>query len=173
MVRQVASIVRASALRSRVFTLAKAWVEVWRVGEQEGELGLSGADRGANGVAFVTAEVVHDDHVAAVEGWDENLLDMAAEAHALDRSADDAGRSEAAAMLRSNEREGAPSPEGALWRRGVCLWRIGRRCASCWAYLSVVHKDKPPRINPRLTRLPSFAPTGDVCPVLFGGAEIF
>jgi hypothetical protein len=37
----------------------------------------------------------------------------------------------------------------------------------------LVNKDQPPRIDPRLTRLPPFTPTGDVRPVLFGGAKAF
>jgi hypothetical protein len=37
----------------------------------------------------------------------------------------------------------------------------------------LVNKDKPPRIDRRLTRLPAFTPPGDVRPVLFGGAKAF
>jgi hypothetical protein len=39
--------------------------------------------------------------------------------------------------------------------------------------LSVVDEDKPPRIDRRLTRLPSLTPPGDVRPVLLGGAQAF
>jgi hypothetical protein len=48
---------------------------------------------------------VHDDNVARREDWDENLLDISAEAHAIDRSVDDAGRGEPVATQRRQERE--------------------------------------------------------------------
>jgi hypothetical protein len=93
MVRQVASTVRASALRSRVFILAKACsIEVWRVGGEEKELGFGGADGGANSVALVAAEVVHNDNVARREARDEDLFDISVEARAIDRSVDDRAR---------------------------------------------------------------------------------
>jgi hypothetical protein len=44
------------------------WIEIWRVGGQEKELGFGGADGGANGAALMAAEVVHDDNVAR-RGW--------------------------------------------------------------------------------------------------------
>ena len=89
-------------------------IEVWRVGGQEEELGFGGADRCANGAALMAAEVVHDDDVARRENGRENLLDISAEARAIDRSVDDAGRGEPVATQRRQEREGPPSPEGRL-----------------------------------------------------------
>jgi hypothetical protein len=37
----------------------------------------------------------------------------------------------------------------------------------------LVDEDKPPRIDPRLTRLPPLTPPGEVRTVLFGGAKAF
>ena len=75
MVRQVSSMVRASTFRKRVFICEGLfdWIEVPRIGRQEEELGFGGADGGANGAAFVTSEVVHDDNVARREDREENL----------------------------------------------------------------------------------------------------
>ena len=56
MVRQVSSMVRASALRSRVFIFCEDLfnrIEVWRVGGQEQEFGFGRADGGANGAALM------------------------------------------------------------------------------------------------------------------------
>jgi hypothetical protein len=75
-------------------------------------LALARADGEANGAALMAAEVVHDDNIAGREDRDENLLDISAEAHAIDRSIDDAGRGEAVATQRRQEREGPPPPEG-------------------------------------------------------------
>ena len=75
-------------------------------------MALARADGEANGAALMAAEVVHDDNIAGREDRDENLLDISAEAHAIDRSVDDAGRGEPVATQPRQEREGSPSPEG-------------------------------------------------------------
>jgi hypothetical protein len=57
--------------------------------------------------------------------------------------------------------------------------RIGHGCGSCRSWPracpreggGLVDEDKPPRIDPRLTRLPPLTPPGDVRTVLFGGAK--
>jgi len=67
MVRQVASMVRASALREPGVHFGEGRfgrVEVWRRGGREEELGFGRSDGGANGAALMAAEVVHDDDVA-------------------------------------------------------------------------------------------------------------
>ena len=77
------------------------WIEVWRVGGQEQEFGFGRADGDANGAALMTAEVVHDDNVAWREDREENLLDVSAEACAIDRSVDDAGCGEPVGSVRN------------------------------------------------------------------------
>ena len=116
MVRQVSSIVRASALQRLHFGEGLLdRIEVWRVGGQEEELGFGGADGCANGAALMAAEVVHDDNVAWGENRKENLLDISAEACAIDRSVDDAGRGQPVATQPRQEGQGPPSAE---WRFG-------------------------------------------------------
>ncbi len=51
-------------------------VEVGAVGRQEEQMGASGSDGGAGGLALVAAEVVEDDDVARREGRGEDLLDV-------------------------------------------------------------------------------------------------
>ncbi len=117
MVRQVSSMVRASALRSKVFIFGEGLldrIEVWRVGGQEKELGFGGADGGANGAALMAAEVVHDDNVARREDREERLFDISAKACAIDRSVGDAGRGEPVATQRRQKGEGPPSAEERL-----------------------------------------------------------
>src|SRR5580700_6616091 len=176
MVRQVSSMVRASALRSKVFHLGEGlldWVEVWRVGGQEEELGFGRADGGANGAALMATEVVHDDNIAGREDRDENLLDISAEAHAIDRSVDDAGRGEAVATQRRQEREGSPSPEGRFGDEAFASGASAMGARHVGLGPGLVDEDKPPRIDRRLTRLPPLTPPGDVRSVLFGGAKTF
>ena len=86
-------------------------IEVWRVGGQEEELGFGRADGGANGAALMAAEIVHNDDVARREDGHENLLDISAEACAIDRSVDDGGRGEPVAPQRRQESERLPFAE--------------------------------------------------------------
>ena len=149
------------------------WIEVWRVGGQEEELGFGGADGGANGAALMAAEVVHDDNVARREDRDENLLDISAEACAIDRSVDDAGRGEPVATQRRQESEGPPFAEGRFGDEAFASGASAMGARHVGFRPGLVDEDKPPRIDRRLTRLPPLTPPGDVRPVLFGGAKAF
>jgi hypothetical protein len=124
---------------------------------------LGGADDGANGAALMAAEVIHDDNVARREDGRENLLDISAEACAVDRSVDDAGCRQTVATQRRQKREGPPSAEG---RFGDTRWPLAHRPSVRVMLVlaqslppgldpgGLVDEDKPPRIDRRLTRLP-------------------
>ena len=60
-------------------------IEVWRIGRQVPQPGTGRFDRVAQGRRFVAAEIVHDDNVAGLEDRQELLLDVGAEAFAVDR----------------------------------------------------------------------------------------
>ena len=132
-----------------------------------------GADRGANGAALMAAEVVHNDDVARREDGHENLLDISAEACAIDRSVDDAGRGEAVATQRRQKREGPPFTEGRFGDEALTSGAAAMGACHVGFGPGLVDEDKPPRIDRRLTRLPPFTPPGDVRSVLFGGAKAF
>jgi hypothetical protein len=149
------------------------WIEVWRVGGQEEELGLGGADRCTNGAALMAAEVVHDDDVARREDGQENLLDISVEARAIDWSVDDAGRSEPVATQRRQKGKGPPSAEGRFGDEAFAFGASAMSARHVGFGPSLVDENKTPRINRRLTRLPALTPPGDVRPVLFGGAKAF
>ena len=80
---------------------------------------------------------------------------------------------EAVATQSRQEGEGPPFAE----------WRFGDEALTSGAAAvgarhvgfgpGLVDEHKPPRIDPRLTRLPPFTPPGDVRAVLFGGAKAF
>ena len=124
-------------------------------------------------MALVASEVVHDDNVARREDGRENLLDISAEACAIDRSVDDAGRGEPVAAQRRQKREGPPFAEGRFGDQAFASGAapVGARHVGFGPGL--VDEDKPPRIDRRLTRLPPLTPRGDVRTVLFGGAKAF
>lgn len=54
-------------------------------------------------MAFVAAEVVHDDDVAGLEHWNELLFDIGAEAFAVDRTVEDARSGELVATQGAEE----------------------------------------------------------------------
>ena len=81
-------------MRNRVLSLAKTCsigLRVGRVARQEEQLGAGAADQPPHGLAFVAAEIVHDDDVAGAQGRQEELLDIGAKAGAVDRAVDDTG----------------------------------------------------------------------------------
>ena len=137
MPRQVASTVRSSAFRSRVFELGEDLldrVEVGRVGRQEEQLGAGGADRSADRLAFVAAEIVHDDDVAGGQGGQQALLDIGEKADAVDRPVDDAGRLDAVTAQRCQESQGAPAADAAPWPPAARRGRSARAGASYWSW---------------------------------------
>ena len=121
----------------------------------------------------MTSEVVHDDNVAWREDREENLLDISAEACAIDRSVDDARRGEPVATQRRQEREGSPSPEGRFGDEALAFGASAMGARHVGLRPSFVDEDKPPRVNCSLARLPLLPPPGDVRPVLLGGAKAF
>ena len=127
----------------------------------------------ANGAALVAGEVVHDDNVAWIESGDENLLDIGAEAHAIDRPVDDTGRGQPVATQRRQKRESPPSAKGRSGDQALASGAAAMSARHVGFGPSLVDEHKPPRIDRRLTRLPALTPPGDVRPVLFGGAKAF
>ena len=67
-------------------------IEVRAVGRQEEQLGARASEDAADDFGFVAAEVVDDDDVAGLECRQQKLLDVGAEAVAVDRPIDDARR---------------------------------------------------------------------------------
>ena len=95
MQRQTPSTVRSSAFRSKVLSFAKTCsigLRSGAVGRQEDQPCARGADRRSDGGSLVRAEIIHDNNVAGLERWHQQLLDIGPEAFAVDRPVDDAGR---------------------------------------------------------------------------------
>lgn len=67
-------------------------IEVWAIGRKEDEPCARSPDGSSDSGALVGAEIVHDDNVAGLERWHQQLLDIGTEALAVDRPVDDAGR---------------------------------------------------------------------------------
>ena len=149
------------------------WIEVRGVGRQEQQPGPSRADRLADGCALVTAKVVHDDDIAGVERWDEELLDPGGEAEAVDRSVKDARRIDPVMTECCQEGQRAPFAE----RRAGDELAAARRPASDRGHVGLgpglVDEDEAPGIKPVLILLPLLPPPGDLRPQLLDGEQRF
>lgn len=69
-------------------------IGVGGVGWQEPEPCAGGFDALADSRGLVAAEIVHDDNVAGLEGGHQLLLDISAQALAIDRPVEDTRRGE-------------------------------------------------------------------------------
>src|SRR6516165_11049961 len=117
----------------------------------------------------MAAEIVHDDNVAGAESGDQELLDVSAEAGAIDRSVDDAGRGDPVA---AQCRQKGPCPPAAVRH-------LGDQAGATWrAPVAPGHIDLSPGfvdehqafgVKPARVLLPSGAPAGDVGAVLLTG----
>jgi hypothetical protein len=83
-------------------------VEVGGVFWKEQEARAGGPDGVAHGFAFVGAEIVEHDDVVALEGGDEELLDVSAKPLAVDGAVEHAGRVDAVVAQRGQEGRGLP-----------------------------------------------------------------
>ena len=84
-------------------------IKVGGIFRQEPQSGANRPDGIADGLGFVRAEIVEDDDVVGLEGWDQLLADIGEEAFAIDGTVEDAGRSELVAAEGAEEGQGAPA----------------------------------------------------------------
>lgn len=75
-------------------------------------LGTDGADRGADGLALVAAEIIHDHDVAGLEGRHEELPDVGEKAAAVDGAIEDARCGDAIVPQGGQEGHRRPVPVG-------------------------------------------------------------
>ena len=158
--RQTPSMVRSSALRSRI--------EVGAVRRQEDQPRVDGADSPPDRDPFVGAEIVHNDDIAGLECWHQHLLDIGAEAHAIDWPVDDAGRSDP--VVPEGRKEGHRAPMAV---RDLSLeWGPTSPPAMGTSHVGLcprlIDEDETSRIDFKLVPLPPCTAAGDVRAILLG-----
>lgn len=143
-------------------------IEVGAIGRQEDKPGAGGADRLADGLALMRAEIVHDDDVAGLERWHQHLLDIGAEALTVDWPVDDARRGDAVMPECGEEGHRPPvavrdlSPErGTPSPPTMSAGHVGLGPG-------LVDEDETGRIDFRLVPLPPGAAAHDVRTILLG-----
>lgn len=148
-------------------------IEIRAIGREEEKPGTSTSDGGAYGTALVASEVVHHDDVTRPESGEQDLLDIAAEQVAVDRSVEDARCGNSIAAQGSEEGHGFPVPLRDMGLQPLtfpappsdrCHVGLGPR---------LIDKDQPRRSDQGLILLPPIAPPGDVRSLLLAGLICF
>ncbi len=148
-------------------------IEVGRVFRQEPQLGAGGPDGLADGPGFVAAKVIHYYDVTWLQRRHKDLLDVGAEAVAIDRAVEDAWRGEPVAAQGAKEGQGAPASPWREATRPLAFRSPAARRRPVGPDPCLVDEDEPVRIEPALPGLPALAMAGDVRPALLKGEQRF
>ena len=116
---------------------------------------------------------VHDDDIAGFEHGQELLLDIGAEASAVDRSVEDTRRGEPVAAQRAEEGQGAPMTMRGEAAQPLALWPPSPQRRHIGLDPGLVDEDQPPRVEPRLPGSPALAPARNVSAGLLKGEQGF
>ena len=148
-------------------------IEVGRVWRQEAEGCAGSPDALAHGGGFVAAEIVHDDDVAWFEDRDELLLDIGAEARAVDRSVEDAGSGEPVAARGAEEGHCAPVAVRGKAAQALAPRPPAAQRRHVGLDPGFVDEDQPAGIEAALPGSPPLSLAGDVGPGLLKGEQRF
>ena len=122
-------------------------IEVGRVWRQVPELGAGRFDQAAQGPRFVAAEIVHDDDVAWLKLWNENLLNIGAEAFAVDRAVEQARCSKAVAAQSAQEGQCPPVTVRREAAHPLAFWPPPAQGGHVGLNPGLVDKDQASRIE--------------------------
>ena len=132
-------------------------IEIGRVFRQEDEASADIADRRPHDLSLMRAEIVEDHDVARLQCRDEELFEIGAEALAVDRPVEQAGRFDAVLAERGEESRGLPAAMRNLIDETLAL--RGPAAKPCHVGLRprLIDEHQPPGINEPLIGSPSFA----------------
>ena len=119
------------------------------------------------------AEIVHDDDVAGLQTGDELLLDIGAEALAVDRPVEDTRSGKPVAAQGAEEGQRAP-----VAMRGEAAQALASRSPAAQRRHvgldpGLVDEDQPPRVEAGLPGSPTLPPAGNVGAGLLKGEQRF
>lgn len=137
-------------------------IEVGGIGRQEPEPCAGRCDDLTDGRRFVAAEIVHDDNVARLEDRHELLLDIGAEALAIDRPVEDAGRGELVATQCAQECQRAPVTMRGKGAQALALRTPAAQRRHVGLDPGLVDEHQPSGIETSLPCLPALTSAGNV-----------
>ena len=121
---------------------------------------------------FVTAEIVHHDHIARAQGRRQNPFDIGPEDVAIHGTVEDPRGVDPVMAQGSDNGRRAPMPEGSRAGQAFAFGCPSPQGCHVFLYPGLINEDQPPRINAPLMALPSvaaalhvgaFALVGDQC----------
>jgi len=148
-------------------------VQIWGIFRQEEEFGACGTYGSANGLSFMTAEIVHDDDVAGSQGWDEKLLDIDLKRLAVDRAVEEPWGVDAIMAERGEEGHGLPAAIGDLGPEPRAARRPSPERRHVGLGPGLIEEDQAAGFNPVLIGRPLRAPPRNVGAILFAGEHGF
>lgn len=148
-------------------------VEVGRVWRQIPEPGACGADHLPDGGRLVGAEIVHDDDVAGLEHWHELLLDIGAEALAVDRPIEDARGGKTVKPQSAEKGQCAPMAMRGKAAQAFAAWSPSPQRCHVGLDPGFVNEHQPFRIETRLPGPPALPSAGYIGASLLKGEQRF
>ena len=130
-------------------------------------------DRFPDRLALVASRIIQNHNVTFLEGRQQELLDVAEEARAVDRAVKDARGRDAIIAQRGEECHGFPVP---MWHK--CLQALALLSpATQWCHVGLgpgfVNKDEPGGINHALILVPPISAPRDIRPCLLSPKNRF
>ena len=148
-------------------------VEVGGVGWQVPEPCAGLADHPPDSGRLMGSEIVHDDDVAGLKHGHELLLDIGAEALAVDRPVEDTRRCQPVAAQRAEKGQRAPMAMRGKAAQALAAWPPAAQRRHAGFDPSLVDEDQPSRIEAGLPGAPALPPPRDVSAGLLKGEQRF
>lgn len=127
------------------------------MGRQEQKVRTRCANGAAEGLAFVTSEVVHNNDISRHQRRDEDALDIGTEDVTVHRPVEDPGRVDPVVSQRGDKGRGVPVTERGRPRQAPALRCLATERSHVGLHPGLVDEDKPRRVDPALMPLPSLA----------------
>jgi hypothetical protein len=121
----------------------------------------------------VATEIVHDDDVTGLQGWEKNLLDVNCEALTVDRAIENPWCLDPIVTQCGQEGCGLPVAVRDFSCEPGAAWRPAPQGGHVGLGPGLVDEDQALRIDLALVLLPLRAPAGDVRTVAFAGDDAF
>ncbi len=149
------------------------WIEVRGIGWKIPEAGAGCADRLADGIGFVRAEIVHDDDVAGLKDRHELLFDIGAEALRIDRPVEDARCGQTITPQSAEEGQGAPVAMGGEAAQALAFFAPAIEGRHVGLDPGFIDEDQSFGVETRLKAMPALPAASDVGAGLLKGEQSF
>ena len=134
-------------------------IEIRAVWRQKQQVGSGRADRLANGLVFVTSEIVHHHHIARLECRNPFMFDIGSEDVAIHRAIEYSRRVDPVMSQGGNEGRGIPVAEGGSAWQVVTLWCPAPDRHYVRLHPGFVNEHETARVDPMLVALPALPAT--------------